>query len=243
MRPEFKVALSQFVAFGTAALALLASIAAAYFRDQVAVGIRWILWPLAARLPWNRTQRPSSSGDPVHELISLFTVVQLRIYDPNGSHATYEKTSDYEVRSASLAEYREGVTAEGVAQNFTTLVGRITETIREHGFYISRIDLGNVLQEGARFHNTYSVDLVDSFMAAEEHWTQEIAVPCDYLTIRVVFPTSRPPSLLRCKLLNGLEETQLPTSARLVHLHQYPMAVWELPRPVLGTIYKMEWIW
>src|SRR5262249_42018932 len=82
----------------------------------------------------------------------------------------------------------------------------------QHGFYISTIDLGNVLHQGARFQNTFSVDLVDSFMAVEEHWTQEIAVPSDYLIIRVVFPTLRPPSLLRCKLLNGLEETQLPTS-------------------------------
>jgi hypothetical protein len=243
MRSEFKIVLSHFVAFCTAVLALIASIAAAYFRDQVAAGIRWILWPLAARLPWNNTQRPSPSSEPAHELVSLFTVVQLRIFEPDGSGATYEKTSDYEVRSASLAEYREGVTAEGYAKNFTTLVGRIMETIKEHGFYISRIDFGNVLHEGARFQNTYSVDLVNSFMAVEEHWTQEIAVPCEHLTIRVIFPTSRPPSLLRCKLLNGLEETQLPTSARLVHLHQCPTAVWQLPRPVLGTIYKLEWAW
>src|ERR1700751_3529312 len=66
----------------------------------------------------------------------------------DGSHATYEKTSDYEVRSATLAEYREGETAEGTATNFATLVGRITETIKEHGFYISRIDLGNLLHQG-----------------------------------------------------------------------------------------------
>jgi hypothetical protein len=243
MRPEFKIVLSHFVALCTAVLALLASIATAYFRDQVTAGLRWILWPLAARLPWNHSQRPSSSGEPVHELVSLFTVVQLRIFEPDGSHATYDKTSDYEVRSATLAEYREGVTAEGTATNFATLVGRITETIKEHGFYISRIGLGNLLHQGARFQNTYSVDLVDSFLAMEEHWTQEIAVPSEYLTMRVVFPTSRPPSLLRCKLLNGLEETQLPTSARLVHLHGYPIAVWELPHPFLGAIYKLEWVW
>ena len=80
-------------------------------------------------------------------------------------------------------------------------------------------------------------------MAVEEHWTQEITVPTEYLTIRVLFATSRPPSLPRCKLLNGLEETQLPTSARLVHLHEYPIALWELPQPLLGAIYKLEWVW
>jgi len=238
-----KIVLSHFVALCTAVLALLASIATAYFRDQVAAGIRWILRPLAARLPWNHPQRRSSSGEPAPELVSLFTVVQLRILEPDGSHATYEKTSDYEVRSATLAEYREGVTAAGTATNFTTQVGRITETIKEHGFYVSRIDLGNLLHRGARFQNTYSVDLVNSFLAVEEHWTQEIAVPSEYLTVRVVFPASRPASLLRCKLLNGLEETQLPTSARLVHLHGYPTAVWDLPQPVLGKIYKLEWVW
>jgi len=239
----FKLVLSHFVALCTAVLALLASVATAYFRDQVTAGIRWILRPLSARLPWNHTRRPRSSGEPVHELVSLFTVVQLRIFEPDGSHATYEKTSDYEVRSATLAEYREGVTAEGTATNFTTLAGRITETIKEHGFYVSQIDLGNLLHQGARFQNTYSVDLVDSFMAVEEHWTQEIAVPSEYLVIRVVFPTSRPPSLLRCKLVTGLDETQLPTSARLVNLHGYTSAVWELAQPFLGAIYKLEWIW
>jgi len=125
----FKIVLSHFVALWTAVLALLASIATAYFRDQVSAGIRWILWPLTTRLPWNHAQRPRSSGQPVHELVSLFTVVQLRIFESDGSSATYEKTSDYEVRSATLAEYREGVTAEGTATNFTTLIGRITETI------------------------------------------------------------------------------------------------------------------
>ena len=111
------------------------------------------------------------------------------------------------------------------------------------GFIFLESIFGNVLHEGARFQNTYSVDLVNSFMAVEEHWTQEIAVPCEYLTIRVIFPTSRPPSLLRCKLLKGVEETQLPTSARLVHLHQYPIVIWELPQPVFGAVYKLEWIW
>src|SRR5262249_23339574 len=129
MRPEFKIVLSQFVALCTAVLALLASIATAFFRDQVTAGIRWIFRPLAARLPWNHSQRSKSSGAPVHELVSLFTAVQLRIFQPDGSHATYEKTSDYEVRSATLAEYREGVTAEGTATNFATLIGRIKETI------------------------------------------------------------------------------------------------------------------
>jgi hypothetical protein len=243
MRSEFKLVLSHIVAFCTAMLALLASIAAVYFRDQLTAAVTWALRPLAARLPWNRTHRPSSFSEPVHELVSLFTVVKLRILEHDGSHAIYEKTSDYEVRSAALVEYREGVTSEGDATNFATLVGRITETIKEHGFYISRIDLGNVLHEGTRFQNTYFVDLINSFMAAEEHWTQEIAAPCDYLTIQVVFPKSRPPSLLRCKLLNGLEETQLPTAARLVNLGDYPVAVWELPHPPFGAIYKLEWLW
>src|SRR5262249_12020138 len=152
--------------------------------------IRWIFRPLAARLPWNHPRRPSSSGEPEHELVSLFTVAQLRIFEPDGSHATYEKTSDYEVRSATLAEYREGVTAEGTATNFATLVGRITDTIKEHGFYVSRIDLGDLLHKGDRFQNTYSADLFASFMAVEEHWTQEVAVPSDYLTMRIVFPAS-----------------------------------------------------
>lgn len=179
----------------------------------------------------------------MHELVSLFTAVQVRIIKSDGSHATYKKTSDYEVRVAALSEYREAVTTEGTATDFTTQVGRITETTKEHGFLVSRIDLGNLLTRGARFQNTYSVSLVGSFMAVEEHWTQEIAVPSEHLSIRITFPKSRPPFLLRCKLLNGLEETQLPTSARLMHLHGSPTVVWELPQPRLGTIYKLEWLW
>jgi hypothetical protein len=243
MWSEFKIVLSHFVALSIVALALLAAAITAYLRSQLTAGIRWIFRPLAARLPWNRTQRPSSSDELRHELVSLFTVAQLRILKRDGSQATYDKISDYEVQSAALSEYREGMTAEGAATNFATSLGRITETIKEHGFYVSRIDFGNVLGRGDRFQNTYSVDLADSFQEVEEHWTQEVAVPTDHLTIRVIFPKSRPPYLLRCKVLHGLNETQLPTSARLIQRGTCHSAVWDIPRPPLGTIYKFEWLW
>lgn len=243
MWSDFQIVLSHFVAPITAALTLFIAVLTTYFRDQVTVAVTWVLRPLAARLPWNRTPRQNSFDEYDFELASLLTVAQLAILKSDGSRAIYTKTSDYEVRAKSLSEYREGVTAEGTATNFATLIGQLTETTKEHGFYVSRVDLGNVLQQGVRFQNTYSVDLIESFVAEEEHWTQEIAVPTEHLTIRVIFPKSRPPVLLRCKLVKGLIDLQLPTSARLVDLQAHAMAVWELPQPRLGAIYKLEWLW
>jgi hypothetical protein len=240
MSSDFQIVLSHFVALITAAVMVFLAVLTAYFRDQVTVAVTWVSRPLVARLPWNRTLGPSPFDESGFELISLLTVAQLAILNADGSRAIYTKTSDYEVRAKSLSEYREGVTAEGTATNFATLIGQLMETTKEHGFHVSRVDLGNVLQQGARFQNTYSVDLIESFVADEEHWTQEVAVPTEHLTIRVIFPKSRPPSLLRCKVVKGLKEQQLPTSAHLVNLHGRSMAVWELPRPRLGAIFKLE---
>jgi hypothetical protein len=241
MSSAFRVVLSHFVALSVSVAGVLSAVACAYFREQVTAGVRWMFAPVANGLPWNRTGVPHPSAEP--ELFSLFTIAQLRFFERDGSQASYEKTSDYEVRSAYLSEYREGVTTEGTASHFATAIGQITATAKEHGFYVSRIDLGNLLKRGSRFQNTYSVQLADSFLKSEEHWTQEVAVPCEHLTIRVIFPDARPPSLLRCKLLSGLNETQLPTSARLMPLRGSLTAIWELPRPRLGEIYKLEWTW
>jgi len=243
MWSEYKIVLSHFVALTTAVLAVLAATLTAYFQDQLTASIRWIMRPLAARLPWNRTQHRRSCGQPGHELVSLFTVAQLRIFKHDGSQASYEKTSDYKVEDTALSRYREAVTAEGSATNFATLIGRITETVKEHGFYASLIDLGNVLYKGARFQNTYSARLENSFGGSEEHWTQEIAVLTEHLTIRVIFPKSRPPTLLRCKLVHGLDEIQLPTSALFQELSGCPSAIWDISHPHLGSIYKLEWRW
>ena len=113
----------------------------------------------------------------------------------DGRNATYEKTGDYVVEGEALGSYFEGVTTSGNACGFSTELGVIVETIREHGFYLSHIDLGSVFEVGTRFRNVYRVYLRDSFTAEEEHWTQEIAWPTKHLTLHIRFPAGRRPKL------------------------------------------------
>lgn len=224
-----------------AGLELLTTGLLAYFRSQINFGLRWTLRPLTERFPWNSNAAFARANQRL-ALISLLTTVDLTISEDN-SVAIYRKSSDYEVRNGALVEYREAVTATGTAAGFSTLIGRIVETIREHGFYISRIDLGDVLRRGARFRNIYTAYLFDSFVSSQEHWTQEIAVPTSRLTLRIIFPKNRPPTLLRCKIIAGLIVTQIATAARLTQLHGCPTAIWDISDPPLDKIYKLEWCW
>jgi hypothetical protein len=220
---------------------IIAAVAAsllAYFRSQASAGIKWLFQPLARRLPWNQT--PPLEAE---KLASEMTVADIFLTTADGRSATYEKTGDYVVNAEPLNLYYEGVTASGTASGFSTELGAIVQTTTEHGFLVSRIDLGSVFEVGVRFRNVFRVQLEDCFLAEEEHWTQEIAVPTKHLTLRVHFPSGRPPKLVRSKTLVGLAHKQLGHGAAIAELFGQPAIVWEIDNPKLGDIYKLEWRW
>ena len=212
-----------------------------YFRSEASAAIKWLFDPVARCLPWNQTL--ASSSERTANLSSESTVADLFLITPDGRSAKYEKTGDYVVDAEPLSSYHEAVTSSGVASGFSTELGVIVETTTEHGFFVSRIDLGSVFGTGARFRNVYRVHFQDCFIAEEEHWTQEIALPTKHLTLRIHFPLGRPPKLVRSKTLVGLAHKQLGHGAAITELFGQPAIVWEIDNPKLGDIYKLEWRW
>jgi hypothetical protein len=236
-------AITSIVASRVAAIAATAGGAAllAYFRTEAGDGIKWLLGPITRLLPWH-------SNAPKHVLPSLhlsseLTSADLFLLTRDGKHAIYAKTGSYVVGGGSVNSYFEGVTAAGNVSCFSTELGVITETAIEHGFYVSRIDLGSVLETGVHFRNVYRAQLDDCFTDQEEHWTQEIAVQTNHLSVRIHFPPERPPTLVRCKRVVGLAEQQIKTAASIITLSGQPAIVWEIEHPKLGDIYKLEWRW
>jgi hypothetical protein len=223
-------------------LATVAAALLAYFRSEVAAATNWLLDPLMRCLPWHRASSQRSLRE-TQNLTSELTVADVFLSTVDGRNAKYEKTGNYIVEGEELGLYFEAVTASGSASGFTTEIGAVVETAKEHGFYVSKIDLGSVFKIGARFRNVYRVILQDSFSAEEEHWTQEIACPTKHLTLRIHFPAGRPPQLIRCKRVIGLTETQISTEAIITDLFGQPAIVWEIDRPKLRGIYKLEWRW
>ena len=142
-----------------------------------------------------------------------------------------------------VASYQEGVTAEGRADEFSTMRGTVVSTAREHGFYLSRIDLGAVLQKGSYLTNTYMADLHGCFTRPQEHWTQEIIYPTRHLTLRIHFPLGRPPKSVTCKIVEGSSERPAPNGADIVELFGRKSIAWEIAQPRSNEVLKLEWIW
>jgi hypothetical protein len=236
--------LTHLSAIAAAALSALTAALLAYFRGQINAGTKWALAPITRRLPWNQNY-PSKGSAPDHEsdLTSQLTVVDVFLTSVDGKNARYQKTSNYIVNSDDLNAYHEGVTAAGTASGFATLWGTIVETTKEHGFYISRIDLGDLLKKGSRFQNIYTAELHDCFLTGEEHWSQEIAFPTKHLTLRIHFQKSRPPRLVKCKVVEGVADKQMRTDAKITELSGENGIVWDIQSPKLKDIYKLEWFW
>jgi hypothetical protein len=181
--------------------------------------------------------------DKTQSLTSELTVVDVFLATADGRNAQYKKTGNYIVQEEALGTYYEAVTASGSAIGFATELGAVVETTKEHGFYVSKIDLGSVFEVGTRFRNAYRVQFRDCFIAEEEHWTQEIAIPTKHLTLRIHFPAERPPKLLRSKRLVGLVEQRMASGAAITELFGQPAIVLEIEKPKLGEVYKLEWRW
>lgn len=228
-------------AWGTAAalLTLLCAAVATYARDQVRAGTTWALAPLTRALPWNSANTDPTIGAP---LFSELTLVDVFLLNVAGTFARYQKTSCYVV-DREVAAYHEGVTAEGRADEFSTMRGVIVSTTREHGFYLSRIDLGAVLKQGSRLTNTYMADLHGCFINTQEHWTQEILYPTKHLTLRIHFPNGRPPKSVACKIVEGSSERPVPTSAQIMELFGRKSIALEIEKPKAGQVLKLEWMW
>jgi hypothetical protein len=185
-----KTLLGQF-ANHIAAIGAAAAAAAllAYFRSEASAAIQWVFDPITRCLPWN-VALPNSNERAVANLSSELTLVDVFLMTRDGATATYKKTGEYLVDAGPLSSYYEGVTASGTVSAFSSELGAVIETETEHGFFVSRIDLGAVFDVGTHFRNVYQVQLDGCFIADEEHWTQEIAVPTNHLTLRIHFHLS-----------------------------------------------------
>ncbi len=225
-----------------ATLGLLIAALITYLRGQLHAGTKWVFAPITRRLPWNQNN-PIKRPVPDNDLTSQLTVVDVFLKSMDGQSARYQKTSNYVVNKDDLNAYQEGVTCAGQASGFSTKWGTIVETRREHGFYISRIDLGDLFNKGARFTNVYTADLHNSFTNDTENWTQEIAFPTKHLTLQIHFPNGEPPRTVKCKLVEGVTDKQVKTDAKITVLTGEKCIVWEVQSPKLKDIYKLEWLW
>src|SRR5262249_24940195 len=135
-----------------------------------------------------------------------------------------------------LNSYHEGVTAEGYAASFCTMRGTIVVTRKEHGFYISRIDLAETLKKSSRFTNIYIAELIDCFTKREEHWSQELAFHTKHLTLQVHFPASRTPVSIACKKIEGTMDQPLKTNAQCLELYGTQSIIWEIENPKMKEI-------
>lgn len=224
--------------------AIFAAAAWAYAREQVQAGTKWALFPITKAFPWNANPVSGRTSTPkVSQVFAESTLVEVFLCDSSGRFAIYKKTSNYRVLRNEFRSYHEGVTAEGVIDSFSTMRGSIVKTFREHGFYLSRIDLTDPIQQGSTFTNVYKANMHHSFVKSEEHWSQELACPTRHLTVHIHFPADRPPKSIACKMIQGNEETFLPTGANLVELFGKKSVVWEIDEPHAGDIIKVEWIW
>ena len=209
-----------------------------YARAQSLNAVDWILRPITIRLPWN-SARPVPAA---RTLTSALTLVELRLVRNDGSLARYRKMSAYKT-NAPLNSYREGVAASGSATAFRSARGRILETAREHGFYMSKIDLGTSLKSGEEFINIYEAELRNSFCESNEEWTQQISVETEQLVIHVHFPADRPPISFQSQVVDGTDESSNVSSPQAVELYGRKSLVWKIDKPNSALIYKLAWQW
>ena len=228
----------------TAAVGFVAASIGVYLHQQVRDAITWGLSPITAHLPWNRTNSSSSqkqTNEP--ELMAQLSIVDIFLLSHDGKKAKYQKKSTYVVLKDGLHAYKEGVASAGDATSFATSRGAIISTTKEHGFFVSTIDLGNLFSMGSQFTNVYSAELHDCFTTRNEHWTQEIAIPTNYLVIQVHFPIDRGPLLVKCKVLDGMLDEQVRTAAEVLELGGEKLIIWKLDGPQRRKVYKLEWVW
>ena len=238
----FRFATSHLLALATALVTLVGAALATYAREQVRAGTSWALLPLTRAFPWNGGMESFHDNDK-RKLIANFSLVDVYLADPGGRIARYQKTSNYTVTSSEMSWYQEGVTAEGRVFGFGTLRGSIVKTVKEHGFYVSQIDLAETLTEGSIFTNVYVAHLHDCFPNKEEHWTQELAFQTKHLTLQIHFPQGRPPKAVSCKRIEGTANKRVKRAAKIVELFGNKSIVWEIDRPRTNEILKLEWTW
>ena len=211
---------------------------ATYTREQSLSAVYWALRPVTTLLPWNRTRPPAAP----RTLSSRLTLVDLRLVRRDGSLARYRKTSAYKA-NAPLTSYREGVTASGVATAFRSARGRILETTREHGFYMSKIDLGTSLDVGEEFINVYEAELRNSFCHSGEEWTQQISFETAQLVIQVHFPADRAPISFQTQVVDGTDVRSNAVTAQVIELYGRKSLVWNVDEPNSTFVYKLAWRW
>jgi hypothetical protein len=233
---------SHFVAAVSTLVALIGTSLLPIFREQVREVVNWALAPLKQAFPWDQPTGQHHKIMQPTAVVADFSLAEVFIQDVGGVVASYRKLSSYRAIKECV-RYREGVSADGTATDFSTMRGTIVQTRSEHGFFVSEIDLETKVHRGARITNIYQAKLIDCFTMDEEQWTQEIAFPTRQLTLQIHFPAARPPTFVRCFILEGTSGREIVGGASIIELFGKKGIVWELQQPRFGGIYKVTWHW
>ena len=210
------------------------------------------LVPLLSRLPWLeilvdlwRTGRKLLHGVTargMYEVIDYESTLELK--DRDGRRATFKKRENVRYLQDNVIAYHDQAWGDGrILVGYRCTPGTAVDRYRSGYKTYILISRREVKNRGDVDEFNVRWGIREGFLRRTEQWETHVTHPTKRLTIKVIFPRSRPPTRTSLIQSNRQRTRPLGDDAQVLLPDGRWAVSWETRRPRLHETYILQWEW
>jgi len=184
----------------------------------------------------------STETEPPYEFRALTNDITLDIRDRTGATVFYTKKGRIKILRDNAYYYVEDMSSDGWQSDFEVSPGVVDSFQEEEGKKLVKTTFGHQRGEGDEFDRVFRCIFHDSFCKKQEYWVQRQTYPTDQFSIKILFPSSRPPRGHLAVLKQGTYTKSCPQPSTQIIEGRLAL-VWDIRAPQFKESYKLQWEW
>ena len=177
------------------------------------------------------------------ELKVLNHEVVLDFQDPNGDFVIHSRKTCFKCLANEVTTFTDHMSADGEFKNPKVSLGTIEKVRREGGDLFITTNFGKVLYKNDVVERIIKADLLNSFHNKPEYWSVRIILPTDKFVLKVIFHKDRPyTSMIGYQRITSHERIAKIQPKQLL-IDGRPGIEWEVLKPEVKDVYKLQWDW
>jgi hypothetical protein len=155
----------------------------------------------------------------------------------------FRKYIKYRCLGSNLCESWEYFTADGTIKNITVRNAKLGSTYIESAVLYCNVLFNKTILKNEEYSYHIMFDLINSFNNKTEYWALKGNGPSESISIKVIFPTNKPPRNWWVEERDRGLVKKFNENAKLKSLGSRKVLEFEIEKPPMDLQYVLKWEW
>lgn len=189
---------------------------------------------------WDLVKTRSRKG--LYEVINYDAALEIK--DKKGERAEVNKYESIRYLQDNIFAFQDQAWGDGkILVNYRSSIGKPVDIYRLGNKHLILISLRQIKNRGDVDEFRFSWNIRQGFLKNSGFWATEISHPTERITIRVVFPKTRPPQKAFIIEKNNQRSIPLGREYFLALPNGHSEITWSCNKPTLYEQYILNWEW